>query len=312
MEQILSSIRKIISDDQKALGLPMDDAPVRRTPRRASPPQAVRAPAEAPPPARAPRAVIRPAPARPAPESAYGSGHDDADDIDLSLHRMSAGATRMADIDTGLPPRARPPVRLSAAPPVDYRPPEAREQAEAGPSPLVDQRLADIIRRAVAEQVEEVTRATLGGQWPAATTQPSETAWPDPDLDTEFLHQEEAEPSLAWPAPARRPMDRRMDMTGPVATGAASLASVPVEAPAMLHAREAVGVLVTPATAARISGAFDALTQRVAAERARTMEETVTDMLRPMLAGWLEAHLPEIVERLVAEQVNRLSRSEFD
>lgn len=310
MEQILSSIRKIISDDQKALGLPMDDAPVRRAPRRASPPQSVRTPEETPPPARAPRAVIRPAPVRPAPEDAYGAGHD-ADDIDLSLHRMSAGATRMADIDTGLPPRARPPVRLSAAPPVDYRPPEAREQVEAGLSPLVDQRLADIIRRAVVEQVEEVTRATLGGQWPAATTQPSETAWPDPDLHAEFLHQEEAEPSIAWPAPARRPMDRRTDMTGPGAT-APSLASVPVEAAGMLQARDAVGVLVTPATAARISGAFDALTQRVAAERARTMEETVTDMLRPMLAGWLEAHLPEIVERLVAEQVNRLSRGEFD
>ncbi|GHE51192.1 hypothetical protein GCM10019059_08030 [Camelimonas fluminis] len=316
MEQILASIRRIISDDQKALGLPMDDMPLRAAPRRVSAPQTARSPAEAPSPARATRAAIRPVSATPADTGAHRAGGDhDADDIDLSLHRMSAEASRMADIDTGLPPRARPPVRLSAAPPVDYRPPEAREQASpaTGPSPLVDQRLASIIRRAVAEQVEEVTRATaLGGQWPATTPQLSEPSWREPDPEEAFLDQEEAEAPRIWPA--RRAVGPRADMTGPVAGGvpAGPLASIPAETQVVHHAREAVGVLVSPATAARISGAFDALTQRVAAERARTMEETVTDMLRPMLASWLEAHLPEIVERLVAEQVTRLSRGELD
>jgi len=302
MEQILASIRKIISDDQKALGLSVDDAPLRAPPRRVRPgPSAQGHPAEEPatslPPAQtAPRPVPRPAPHATAPES--GDGPDD--DMDLSLHRMSARA-RALDVDTGLPPRPRPPVRLSAAPPVDYRPPEARAEPApaAGPSPLVDQRLASIIRHAVAGQVAEAIGAHTGGQWGGAPAASTEASWDGPDARSAPPGLAEPEPLPSWPVPRSE-----------ARASGARLAPALADSPAMQHGREAIGVLVTPATAARISGAFDALTQRVAAERARTMEETVTDMLRPMLANWLETHLPEIVERLVAEQVARLSRGE--
>jgi hypothetical protein len=41
---------------------------------------------------------------------------------------------------------------------------------------------------------------------------------------------------------------------------------------------------------------------------ARTLEEIVRDVLRPLLQAWLDDHLPGIVERLVQEEIQRLVR----
>jgi uncharacterized protein len=38
-----------------------------------------------------------------------------------------------------------------------------------------------------------------------------------------------------------------------------------------------------------------------------TLEGLVRDMLRPMMKEWLDAHLPEVVERVVAQEVARIS-----
>ncbi len=40
-----------------------------------------------------------------------------------------------------------------------------------------------------------------------------------------------------------------------------------------------------------------------------TIEDMVRAMLKPMLNEWLDTHLPDIVERLVEEEIQRLSRS---
>ncbi len=40
---------------------------------------------------------------------------------------------------------------------------------------------------------------------------------------------------------------------------------------------------------------------------ADTLEGMVRDMLKPMLKSWLDANLPEIVERVVAQEVARIS-----
>jgi len=39
----------------------------------------------------------------------------------------------------------------------------------------------------------------------------------------------------------------------------------------------------------------------------RTIEEIVRGMLRPMLQSWLDEHLPDIVERLVREEIARVA-----
>jgi len=57
------------------------------------------------------------------------------------------------------------------------------------------------------------------------------------------------------------------------------------------------------------SAAFGALASSLASGGdGRTLEEIVSDMLRPMLKEWLDANLPALVERLVAEEIERIAR----
>ena len=43
-------------------------------------------------------------------------------------------------------------------------------------------------------------------------------------------------------------------------------------------------------------------------QNARTLEDFVREMLRPMLKTWLDDNLPAMVERLVRAEIERVSR----
>ncbi|MPZ59388.1 MAG: DUF2497 domain-containing protein [Rhizobiales bacterium] len=66
-------------------------------------------------------------------------------------------------------------------------------------------------------------------------------------------------------------------------------------------------LLSEPAMAA-IDSAFTSLTQTVLVQNARTLEDLVREMLRPMLKTWLDDNLPGLVERLVRAEIERVSR----
>jgi cell pole-organizing protein PopZ len=66
--------------------------------------------------------------------------------------------------------------------------------------------------------------------------------------------------------------------------------------------------LLSPTVDAAVTSAFDHLSGMVLANQARTLEDLVKDMLRPMLKGWLDANLPGMVERLVRDEIERVAR----
>ncbi|MFC3714038.1 DUF2497 domain-containing protein [Sphingoaurantiacus capsulatus] len=69
--------------------------------------------------------------------------------------------------------------------------------------------------------------------------------------------------------------------------------------------------LVSPSTAAVASqslSALSGLSVRGYEGADHTLEGLVREMLKPMLAEWLDAHLPELVERVVTREVERLTR----
>ena len=66
--------------------------------------------------------------------------------------------------------------------------------------------------------------------------------------------------------------------------------------------------IMSSATSAAVDSAFNALAQTVLVQNARTLEDLVREMLRPMLKGWLDDNLPTIVERLVRAEIERVSR----
>ncbi len=68
------------------------------------------------------------------------------------------------------------------------------------------------------------------------------------------------------------------------------------------------GRLISGATSAAVDSAFNALAQTVLSQNARTLEDLVREMLRPMLKSWLDDNLPGMVERMVRAEIERVSR----
>ncbi|WP_420867633.1 PopZ family protein [Afifella marina] len=73
------------------------------------------------------------------------------------------------------------------------------------------------------------------------------------------------------------------------------------------HARAEERLLSDDADEA-VSGAFNSLAHTILSQNARTLEDLVSEMLRPMLKEWLDDNLPPLVERLVREEIERVSR----
>jgi cell pole-organizing protein PopZ len=59
---------------------------------------------------------------------------------------------------------------------------------------------------------------------------------------------------------------------------------------------------------AAVAGAFDQLASTMLSRSGRMVVELVEDMLRPLLRNWLDDNLPPLVERLVREEIERVSR----
>ncbi|CAM5766422.1 hypothetical protein LMIY3S_01817 [Labrys miyagiensis] len=76
--------------------------------------------------------------------------------------------------------------------------------------------------------------------------------------------------------------------------------------PANDDAGAAASLLSAPREA-EAAAAFATLNHTVFSKNARTIEDVVQDMLRPMLQTWLDAHLPTLVERLVRQEIERIS-----
>lgn len=66
--------------------------------------------------------------------------------------------------------------------------------------------------------------------------------------------------------------------------------------------------LISSSTTAAVDSAFNTLAHTVLVQNARTLEDLVREMLRPMLKTWLDDNLPGLVERLVRAEIERVSR----
>ena len=66
--------------------------------------------------------------------------------------------------------------------------------------------------------------------------------------------------------------------------------------------------LMSQSTVAAVDSAFNALAQTVLSNNARTLEDLVKEMLRPMLKAWLDDNLPKLVEKIVRAEIERVSR----
>ncbi len=66
--------------------------------------------------------------------------------------------------------------------------------------------------------------------------------------------------------------------------------------------------IISGSTASAVESAFSSLTSTVLTNNARTLEDLVKEMMRPMLKSWLDDNLPNLVERIVKAEIERVSR----
>ena len=66
--------------------------------------------------------------------------------------------------------------------------------------------------------------------------------------------------------------------------------------------------MLSRSTVSAVESAFNTLANTVLSNNARTLEDLVKEMLRPMLKNWLDDNLPGLVERIVKAEIERVSR----
>jgi cell pole-organizing protein PopZ len=111
----------------------------------------------------------------------------------------------------------------------------------------------------------------------------------EPEDDIEFS---EAAATAAPPRP-QRPQHREPAFEPP------PLYESPVAPPQQILSRSTVSA---------VESAFNTLANTVLNNNARTLEDLVKEMLRPMLKSWLDDNLPGLVERIVKAEIERVSR----
>ncbi len=118
-------------------------------------------------------------------------------------------------------------------------------------------------------------------------------------------------PSAA-PAPQFRKIDGRSDLSFEDTGERAAMQTMIEEARRSplreLAATDERNGLLSSDTSAAVDSAFNTLAQTVLVQNARTLEDLVREMLRPLLKAWLDDNLPGMVERLVRAEIERVSR----
>ncbi|WP_333825413.1 PopZ family protein [Pinisolibacter sp.] len=120
---------------------------------------------------------------------------------------------------------------------------------------------------------------------------------PDPEPTFEMEPEPEPEPVRA---PPPRPEPAPVTVRAP--------APPPRPEPAFVAEAPEAAPLISQATEGLVSSAFNDLALTVLNRNARTLEDLVQDMLRPMLKAWLDQNLPPMVERLVKAEIERVTR----
>ncbi len=205
------------------------------------------------------------------------------------------------------PPAAAAPIR-PVAPPAPQPPPRAPAPPPPAPPP------------AAANNQNEIDAMLAELETPAKPAPPK----PSPAADVLDLTEAMAAPTPPpGPAPSFRTIDGDSDVVfadrppepepppvRAVEEPRRALAPSPPPAPAASPEPPAAleRSLLSSNASAAVDSAFNALAQTMLVNSARTLEDLVKDMLRPMLKSWLDDNLPGLVERIVRAEIERVSR----
>ena len=200
-----------------------------------------------------------------------------------------AKAPVMNDIPPSAVPAAQAAVAKAAARPVKPAPPPAAPPA-AAPAASNSQDDIDALLNGLDEATTpaEIRPPLPDGEVFELT---DEMALPDPQAS---FHKIEPENDLEFTETAApRAVHRQPAFEPP-----------PLESPAAPPPQQ----ILSRSTVSAVESAFNTLANTVLSNNARTLEDLVKEMLRPMLKSWLDDNLPGLVERIVKAEIERVSR----
>jgi uncharacterized protein len=232
-----------------------------------------------------------------------------------SMEEILASIRRIIADDEAKPPVADKP----ASPPVAAKPAAA---APAVKAPVMnDIPLAATVKAAPAKAPPPAAPPPKPAPAPAVTnsqddidamlagldeaTSEAEIRPPQPDGEVFELTDEMALPEP--PPPAFHKVDPQDDVEFSEPARPAyrqpAFEPPPFESPAA-----PVQQILSRSTVSAVESAFNSLANTVLSNNARTLEDLVKEMLRPMLKSWLDDNLPGLVERIVKAEIERVSR----
>jgi uncharacterized protein len=195
-------------------------------------------------------------------------------------------------IMTDIPPSAIPAAAAAKA----AAPPPAPPKPVAPPAPAASNNQDDI--DALLSGLDDATSA-------------EEIRSPQPDGEVLELTDEMAVPTAPPPQPSFRKVEPPDDLEFTETAAARAIQRQPVfgQAPAFEAPPAAPSPpILSHSTVSAVESAFNTLAHTVLSNNARTLEDLVKEMLRPMLKSWLDDNLPGLVERIVKAEIERVSR----
>jgi uncharacterized protein len=138
-------------------------------------------------------------------------------------------------------------------------------------------------------------------------TSPEEIRQPLPDGEVFDLTDEMAVPA---PQPLQSSFQRvelQDDLEFAETVARSSHRQPAFEPPPLVNSSPAQQIL-SRSTVSAVESAFNTLAHTVLSNNARTLEDLVKEMLRPMLKSWLDDNLPGLVERIIKAEIERVSR----
>ena len=200
---------------------------------------------------------------------------------------VAAAPAVKAPVMNDIPPSAIPAAQAAAAkapPPIAPTPPPAAPPAASNSQDDIDAMLAGL---------DEATSE-------------AEIRPPQPDGEVFELTDEMALPDP--PPSAFQKIDPEDDLEF-TETAAARAAHQPAFEPPPFESPAAPPPqILSRSTVSAVESAFNTLANTVLSNNARTLEDLVKEMLRPMLKSWLDDNLPGLVERIVKAEIERVSR----
>jgi cell pole-organizing protein PopZ len=192
------------------------------------------------------------------------------------------------------------------APPRDVVPPKAPATAKPAPAPAAPPP-APPPSPPVANNNQDDIDALLAGLDDATSAAEIRPA-PEPEPEPEVLEltDDMAVPTPPPPQPSFQKVEPQDDIEFAESAASRAVHRQPVyEPPAFDPPPQPI---LSQSTVSAVESAFNTLAHTVLSNNARTLEDLVKEMLRPMLKAWLDDNLPGLVERIVKAEIERVSR----